>query len=144
MITEEKFEQIKKLLLDLEEYSGKGVPIVVEGARDEEALRQLNLKGPIFQISSSKKTVLNFLEGLARYERVIVFTDFDRAGDELAKFCVKHLQRLGPEPIMYLREELKSLLKKDIKEVQELARFLRDQVNEGIKVKARQRNRHHF
>jgi 5S rRNA maturation endonuclease (ribonuclease M5) len=127
MIAEETFERIKRLLLELEEYSGEGVPIVVEGSRDEEVLRELNMKGPIFQISSSKKTALNFLEGLARYERVIVFTDFDKAGDELAKFCAKHLQRLGPKPIMYLREELKALLRKDVKEVQELAKFLRNQ-----------------
>jgi 5S rRNA maturation endonuclease (ribonuclease M5) len=127
MIAEETFERIKRLLLELEEYSGEGVPIVVEGSRDEEVLRELNMKGPIFQISSSKKTALNFLEDLARYERVIVFTDFDKAGDELAKFCAKHLQRLGPKPIMYLREELKALLRKDVKEVQELAKFLRNQ-----------------
>ncbi|MCS7131591.1 MAG: toprim domain-containing protein, partial [Hadesarchaea archaeon] len=131
MIAEETFERIKELLFELEEYSEEGVPIVVEGARDEEALRELNVKGPIFQISSSKKTALNFLEDLARYRRVIVFTDFDEAGDELAKFCAKHLQRLGPEPVMHIREELKTLLRKDVKEVQELARFLRNQAGES-------------
>lgn len=140
MRAEEMFERIRKLLLELEEYSGEGVPIVVEGTRDKEALREFNLKGPIFQISSSKKTALNFLEGLARYERVIVFTDFDKAGDELAKFCAKHLQRLGPKPIMYFREELKALLRKDVKGVQELARFLHNLVNKDVKAKTRPRS----
>lgn len=144
MVTEEMFDRIKELLSELEEYSDEGVPIVVEGARDEEALRELNLKGPIFQISSSKKTALNFLEDLARYKRVIVFTDFDEAGDELAKFCAKHLRRLGPEPVMHIREELKSLLRKDIKEVQELVRFLCNQVNESGEAKERQRRQHRF
>lgn len=132
MTMEETLERIKELLDELEEYSARGVPIVVEGAGDEEALRELNMKGPIFQISSSKGTALNFLECLARYERVIVLTDFDRTGEELAKFCIKHLQRLGPRPIVDLREELRALLHKDIKEIQGLAKFLRAQTTREV------------
>jgi len=132
MTMEETLERIKELLDELKEYSAKGVPIVVEGVRDEEALRELNMKGPIFQISSSKRTALNFLECLARYKQVIVLTDFDRTGEELAKFCLKHLQRLGPKPIVDLREELMALLHKDIKEIQGLAKFLRAQTTREV------------
>jgi 5S rRNA maturation endonuclease (ribonuclease M5) len=89
------------------------------------ALRELNVSGPVFQISGSKETALNFLESLSRYGQVVVLTDFDRAGDELAKFCNKHLQRLGPKPILDLREKLKALLHKDVKDIQGLSKFLR-------------------
>lgn len=132
MTMEETLERIGELLDELREYSAKGTPIVVEGVRDEEALRELDVKGPIFQISSSKRTALNFVECLARHRQVIVLTDFDRTGEELAKFCLKHLQRLGPKPIVDLREELRALLHKDIKEIQGLAKFLRAQTTREV------------
>lgn len=137
MTMEETLERIGELLDELREYSAKGTPIVVEGVRDEDALRELDVKGPIFQISSSKRTALNFLEYLARYGRVIVLTDFDRTGEELAKFCLKHLQRLGPKPIVHLREELRALLHKDIKEIQGLSKFLRAQTTREVGRKGR-------
>lgn len=137
MTMEETLERIGELLDELREYSAKGTPIVVEGVRDEDALRELDVKGPIFQISSNKRTALNFLEYLARYGRVIVLTDFDRTGEELAKFCLKHLQRLGPKPIVHLREELRALLHKDIKEIQGLSKFLRAQTTREVGRKGR-------
>jgi len=128
MITPEMLEEVEKLLDELREYADEGVPIIVEGIRDKMALRELEVKGAIFQMSS-KKTALNFLEGLARYEQVVVLTDFDRAGDELAEFCAKHLRRLGPKPILDIRRKLKALLRKDVKDIQGLAKFLRGQEN---------------
>jgi len=124
MITLEMLEQIEELLDELREYAAEGTPILVEGSRDRRALRELNVKGQIFQISG-RKTALNFLEGLASYKRIVVMTDFDRKGNELAKFCAKHIQGLGPKPILDLREKLKALLRRDVKDIQGLAKFLR-------------------
>ena len=125
MIDEEALEEIRELLEELRDYAGEGVPVIVEGARDASALHELGVEKPVVRISGSRKTALNFLEGLSRHQRVVVLTDFDRAGDELARFCVKHLRRLGVEPIADLREKLKVLLHKEIKDVQGLAKFLR-------------------
>ncbi len=125
MIDEKTLEQIEELLDELRRYSVEGVPVVVEGVRDEEALRELGVGGDIFRVSGSRQTALNFLEGLAGHRRIVVLTDFDRAGGELARFCAKNLQRLGVEPITDLREKLKALLRKDVKDVQGLAKFLR-------------------
>lgn len=125
MIDEEALEQIKELLEELREYANEGVPIIVEGARDASALHELGVEKPVMRISGRRRTALNFLEGLSRHRRVVVLTDFDRAGDELAKFCAAHLKRLGVEPIADLREKLKVLLHKEIRDVQGLAKFLR-------------------
>ena len=100
---------------------------MVEGADDEGALRKLNVNGRIFRASSSSKTLLNFLENLAGFKQIIILTDFDRAGDKLAKFCTKHLKRLGVRPVIEFREKLKALLRKDVKDIEGLARFLRGQ-----------------
>jgi len=135
LLTKETLEQIEKLLDELKEYFSVGVPILVEGADDERALRKLDLKGKIFRISSGSKTLLNFLEGLTVFKQIIILTDFDRAGDKLAEFCAEHLKRLGVEPITDIHEKLKALLRKDVKDIQGLAGVLRRQppVPRGVK-----------
>jgi 5S rRNA maturation endonuclease (ribonuclease M5) len=128
MITLEILEQVDELLDELREYAADGTPILVEGSRDIKSLRELDVRGLIFQISN-KKTALNSLSDLSYYEKVIIMTDFDRTGDELAKFCAKHLQSLGPKPIINIRKKLKALLRKDVKDIEGLAKFLRGQRN---------------
>jgi 5S rRNA maturation endonuclease (ribonuclease M5) len=112
MLTLEILEQVEKLLDELRWYAASGTPILVEGSHDIKALRELDVRGPIFKISS-KKTALNSISDLASYSKIIIMTDFDRTGDELAKFCAKHLRSLGPKPILDIRQKLKALLRKD-------------------------------
>lgn len=125
MIPPETLEEVQKLLDEIRELSVQGVPIIVEGANDSKALRDLDVGGPILKISSSKKTVLNFLEELSGHRQVIVLTDFDRAGDDLARFCKKHLRKLSIEPILDPRKKLKFYLRKGIKDIESLEKFLR-------------------
>jgi len=125
MIDEKTLEQIEELLDELRKYSAEGVPIIVEGLLDKKALRELGVGGDIFQVSGSGRTALNFLEQLPPHQQTVILTDFDRAGDELARFCAEHLRRLGTEPIVDLREKLKALLRKDIKDIQSLAKFIK-------------------
>ncbi len=127
MLTEKTLEQVEELLNELRESASAGVPILVEGVDDEGALRELRVKGQIFRVSNSSKTLLNFLESLAGFKQIIVLTDFDRAGDKIAKFCVVHLKRLGVEPVVEFRKKLKALLRKDVKDIEGLAKFLRTQ-----------------
>ena len=127
MLNEESFERVEELLDEIRERAAEGIPVLVEGTDDEKALRELDVGGQILKLSGSSKTVLNFLEGLAGLKQVIILTDFDQAGDKLAKFCAEHLRRLGVEPVIELRQKLKSLLRKDVKDVEGLARFIRAQ-----------------
>jgi 5S rRNA maturation endonuclease (ribonuclease M5) len=128
MLTPEILEQVEELLDELREYAEDGTPILVEGSRDIRALRELDVEGQIFKISS-KKTALNSISDLANYNKIVIMTDFDRTGDELAKFCAKHLQSLGSKPVLDLRKKLKALLRKDVKDIEGLAKFLRGQKN---------------
>lgn len=127
MLTEKTSEQVEELLNELRESASAGVPILVEGMDDEWALCKLNVKGQIFRISNSSKTLLNFLESLTGFKQIIILTDFDRAGDKLAKFCAVHLKRLGVEPVIEFRQKLKALLRRDVKDIEGLAKFLRTQ-----------------
>ncbi|KUO43380.1 MAG: hypothetical protein APU95_05880 [Hadesarchaea archaeon YNP_N21] len=125
MIEQEELEEVEELLKELKEYSSMGVPIIVEGPRDEMALRELSVTGKIFHISGNHRTALNFLESLVGYGQVIILTDFDERGDELAEFCAKQLLRLEVEPIVHLREKLRALLRKNIKGIEDTAKFLK-------------------
>ncbi len=127
MLNLEALEQIEELLSELRECSAQGVPILVEGVNDERTMRELGMEGRIFKVSGSSKTLLNFLEGLTDFKQIIILTDFDRAGDKLAKFCAEHLKRLGVEPVVEFRGKLKAILHKDVKDIEGLARFLRGQ-----------------
>jgi len=61
------------------------VPVIVEGAKDSEALRELGFKGKII-IFNSGLTVVAFCEELSyRESRLIILVDFDRTGSILRK-----------------------------------------------------------
>ncbi|MEM2600381.1 MAG: hypothetical protein QXE29_01385, partial [Candidatus Hadarchaeales archaeon] len=105
-----------------------GTPVLVEGRRDREALLSLGIEGRIVHLNRNG-SLLERLEGLGGYERVVVLTDFDREGEELALRCSKYLRLMGVEPLLEPREKLKKLLRKEVKDVEgmvHLLRFLRE------------------
>ncbi|MDI6642606.1 MAG: toprim domain-containing protein [Candidatus Hodarchaeaceae archaeon] len=126
LLTKETLEQIEELLVELNERASTGAPIIVEGTDDIRALKKLGVRGQFHKISGGK-SLLGFVEGLAGAKDVIILTDFDRAGDKLAKFCAEHLKRLGIEPATEFREKLKSLVRRDVKDIEGLAKFLETQ-----------------
>lgn len=126
MLTNEALEQIEELLAELREHASAGVPIIVEGMDDVKALKKLEIEGR-FQKVSSGNSLLNFVESFSNSKEVIILTDFDRAGDELAKFIVNHLKRLGVEPITEFRDKLKSFVRREVKDIEGLAKFLQNQ-----------------
>ncbi|MGC8816996.1 MAG: toprim domain-containing protein [Candidatus Hadarchaeum sp.] len=123
MLTEETLEQINELLIELNKLASDGVPIVVEGREDEKALKTLGVSGRFCRISSGN-SLLNFVERLSGSREIVILTDFDRTGEELAKFINKHAKRLGIEPITEFRERLKPLVRRNVKDVEGLAKFL--------------------
>jgi 5S rRNA maturation endonuclease (ribonuclease M5) len=132
LLTEETLEELDELLAELRKRASDGVPIIVEGADDIKALKKLGVEGKFHTISSGK-SLLNFIEDFSGLKEAIVLTDFDRTGDRLAEFCSKHLKRLGVEPVAEIRGKLKSLVHKDVKDIEGLAKFLQNQ-RAGLKV----------
>lgn len=126
MLTDEALEQIEELLVELREHASAGVPIIVEGMDDVNALKRLEIEGQ-FQKVSSGNSLLNFVESLSNSKEVIILTDFDRTGDELAEFIVKHLKRLGVKPITEFRDKLKLFVRREVKDIEGLAKFLQNQ-----------------
>ena len=75
-----KAEQYSKWVWKLRERSESGVPIIVEGKRDESKLRELGISGPILKIQG--KRVVQWVEALP--PKFIVMTDFDPQGARYA------------------------------------------------------------
>ncbi len=112
-------EQISALL----EASHKGAAIIVEGMRDERALRALGVSGPV--IMASRRPALLLAEDAARrYREIVVLTDWDLKGDEMAVKIDQYLRMAGIRPDMDIRSRLKKLVKKEIKDVESLSLYV--------------------
>ncbi len=116
-------ESLEELIATLVEASEEGAAIIVEGVRDERSLRDLGVEGPI--IRAARRPALEIAEEAARdYKEVVVLTDWDRAGEELARRMELHFQGTGARVDAETRERLKRMVRREIKDVESLSRFV--------------------
>lgn len=79
-------------------------PVLVEGVRDEEALRRLGLEGKIL-VYNAGQTLAATADALARsHKRVIVLFDWDRTGGHLVKRLTEHLHAQLDLDLSYRKE----------------------------------------
>ena len=115
-------EALEELIASLLDASFQGAAVIVEGRRDEQALRALGLPGPV--IMASRRRALDLAEDAARnYRQIILLTDWDGKGDEMCKTIERHLRSMGSRPDREIRSRLKKLVKKEIKDVESLSRY---------------------
>jgi len=88
---EESLEMIEKAIGDLREIN-RDVPVVVEGEKDETALRKLGLEGTIIVIQRGKRisALCDFIA--ENYKEIIILTDWDRKGWQLYRKMEKNLK----------------------------------------------------
>ena len=123
MNTEERFEEIRRVLVDLAEKNGEA-PIVVEGERDVRALRSLGLAGPIVTLHRGVR-VFHLCERLAAEHReVVILTDWDVRGGQLAKLLREGLSANGVRYDDEFRARLAVLCQKDIKAIENLHQYV--------------------
>ncbi len=116
-------EALEALIAALMEASIQGAAIIVEGRRDEQALRALGLKGPV--VMASRRSALDLAEDTARvFPQIVLLTDWDEKGDEMAKTIERHLRSVGSRPDLEIRSRLKKLVKKEIKDVESLSLYV--------------------
>lgn len=120
----ETFERLEGILEEIKKRADDGATIVVEGKKDEAALRELGVYGEFERIPSGGKSLLNSIEDLSECEEVIILTDFDSTGEDLAEFSKKHLEKLGINVLFRLRNRLKSCLRKAVKDIEGMSSFI--------------------
>lgn len=125
----QKIDKILDLITDLADYSSKGVPILVEGKKDEAALKALGIRGKIIRVRQHRKRLFELAEELTSYKTVIILTDFDQEGEKLADELSRHLHSWGVKTIM--RDKFRSTVSWASRQVEGLNRIeaLRENLN---------------
>jgi 2,5-diamino-6-(ribosylamino)-4(3H)-pyrimidinone 5'-phosphate reductase len=122
----EKEEKILQILSCLAEESAKGIPIVVEGKKDIEALRNMGIKGKMLSAKTGGKTLLDVISEIekCRTREVILMLDFDRRGEEWTKRLTQILEKTKIKVNTEYRHALLNLIGKDIKDVESLTTYM--------------------
>ncbi len=89
------FDEFSNIFEKLAQESRLGVPIIVEGKRDAEALRKLGVRGEIVLIKSIRGLRRSFEERSIR--RVILLPDLDEEGERLLKLVKQSLEGVVKE-----------------------------------------------
>ncbi|NJF25402.1 toprim domain-containing protein [Thermococcus sp. Bubb.Bath] len=111
----ENYKRFLELIDTLREFEGA---IIVEGPRDEVALRNLGVRAEIIKLSRLPLSEIALTA--SQYREVMILTDFDRKGEELAKKLLSYLSGYPCRVDSRTRKELKKLAKKDIKGIEDL------------------------
>lgn len=120
---EDQAEELIIVIARLKEEGGR-YPVIVEGRKDERALREMGLSGTVLRLDTGK-SVFNFCEGLrGEHDRVIILTDWDRRGGRLARALREGLMANGISYDVELRKQIAFLARKEVKDVEGLPKLL--------------------
>ena len=111
-----RIDMIIEVIMELSELSSSGVPILVEGKRDEKALKELGVDGRIIRLNQFRKRLFELSEELSSFKCVIILTDFDKEGEDLAEEIGRQVQHWGVQTIM--REKVRNAVSWATKEVE--------------------------
>ncbi len=120
-----KKDETDKVLDALKKRSSLGVPIVVEGRRDREALGKLGMTGPVLCLKGSGESRFHFLDRLDGFGDIVLLTDFDREGIELRLWLYQELTRRGIRADDLAWRRIRSLARSEVRSIEELPRFVR-------------------
>ena len=122
----EKEEKLQRILEYLAEESAKGTPIIVEGKKDVDTLRALNVQGPVISAKTGGKALLDVLFEVENTgaRKVILLLDFDRRGKELMAKMKQHFEKTGMKFDSIFWRELSSLAGTEVKDIEGLATYM--------------------
>lgn len=123
----EKEEKIQRIIAALTEDSAKGKPIIVEGKKDAQALRELDVNGKILTVKTGGKS---FIEATAEIEKlgareVILLLDFDRRGKEGTERLQQNLERAKIKANTRFWRELHAFVGREIQCIESLTSYLK-------------------
>lgn len=119
-----RLEKVLEIVEELRSLAQAGAIIVVEGAKDRRAMETLGIMQGI-ETLAGQETLLNFSERLAQSgDHIILMTDWDRTGTNIADTLAKHLRPSGCVVDHEMRRKLSKLVRKDIKDIESLASYI--------------------
>ncbi|WP_414468371.1 toprim domain-containing protein [Methanobacterium sp. ACI-7] len=120
------FRRLSRIVEELSVRVEQGTPILIEGKKDEEALKTLGINGNIIKVSGSGLKLFEIAEKATESSsEVIILTDFDKKGNILAKKLSEDIQSLGSHPNLNIRKNLMNITRKYIKDIESLPKHLK-------------------
>jgi len=122
----EKAEKLQRILDALSEESAKGVPIIVEGKKDTQALRNLGVYGPILSVKTGGKSFIKALFEIEKTQasEVILLLDFDRRGKEGTKLLKQNLEHEKIKPNLSFWHAFLGLIGREIQCIESITAYM--------------------
>ncbi|HMK54459.1 MAG TPA: toprim domain-containing protein [Methanobacteriaceae archaeon] len=118
------FNSLSNIIEELKIQAKEGIPLLVEGKKDEKALGELGIQGNFIKVSGSGLKLFEIAEIAAESPRVVILTDFDRKGSELAQKLSDDIQGLGCHPDLLFRRKIMAMTNRYIKDIESLPRHM--------------------
>ncbi len=124
MNREKRYDLAYRALEEAIEENEAGSVVLVEGKRDEIALRALGFTGPIEKLNRGwpVEKIIAYID--EKYESCILLMDWDRTGGRLQKKIVESMTGLEINVSDELRQVLSKAMKPDTRCVEDLTSFL--------------------
>lgn len=119
------FKKLSCIIEELKICAEQGMPILIEGKKDENALKKLGINGTFIKVSGSGLKLFEIAEkSVKSSSKVIILTDFDKKGEQLAKRLAEDIQSLGSYPNLEFRRKIMGITRKFIKDIESLPRHM--------------------
>ena len=118
------YQKLLSIMEELQHYAEQGMPIIIEGKKDEKSLKELGIEGNFIKVSGSPYKLFEIAEIAAQSSKIIILTDFDKKGNELAQKLSEDIQRLGSYPNLQIRRRIMGNTRRYIKDIESLSRHL--------------------
>jgi 5S rRNA maturation endonuclease (ribonuclease M5) len=124
----ERLEKIQEIIAKLVDESSRGKPVVVEGKKDAETLREFGVEGPVVTVKTGGKSFFDVAAEieLSAPSEVILLLDFDRRGREGTKLLQQSLERIQIKVNREIWLELKALTGREMQCIESLFSYLQN------------------
>ncbi len=102
----EILDEIANIVYRIRREAERGAILVVEGKRDEEALRRLGINGEVIRYSEVGRRCFMDLMEKGGGEKLIVLTDFDEGGEEMLRLIERDTTNNGVKADTRMRKRL--------------------------------------
>lgn len=120
----DRLDQLAWLIEDLSDASEDRV-ILIEGRNDRKALDFLRIDSESIEVQKEGGPQRAAERVYESGKGAVILTDWDQKGEEIARNLIDFLRALGVRYDTDIRDKLRALCMKDIKDVQSLPKFYR-------------------
>ncbi len=121
-VLKKNIDKIEKIFEHIRLFSERGVPIVVEGAKDEQSLNRLGIAKNIVTLKGRK--LFEIADALCEKKHAVILTDFDKTGTKIAYDLKREFEKRGIAPNLVYWKQLRSYLKSYSKDIESIAKIV--------------------